>query len=169
MSLAGRVSEVYNTFRADAVFVDGGGVGGGVVDRLRQLQVPCFDIQFGAKADLIPAEGKIDKYANKRAEIWGAMRDWLKTGGAIPNNEQLKQELVALEYGFNQRDEIQLERKSDMKKRLPAIGSPDIADALALTFAYPVTAHRSAGRIGADATPRVESEYNPFAEKEMAA
>lgn len=168
MSLAGKVSEVYNAFRADAVFVDGGGVGGGVVDRLRQLHVPCFDIQFGAKADAIPSEDEIDKFANKRAEIWGAMRKWLKSGGAIPDDDQLKQELVAVEYGFNIRDEIQLERKSDLKKRLPNLGSPDIADGLALTFAYPVTAHRSAGRIGADQEPRVEHEYDPFKEMEAA-
>lgn len=169
MSLAGKVSELYNVLRADAVFVDGGGVGGGVVDRLRQLHVPCFDIQFGAKADAIPAEDEVDKFANKRAEMWGALRKALKSGLAIPDDDQLKQELVALEYGFNVRDEIQLERKSDMKKRLPAVGSPDIADALALTFAYPVTAHRSAGRLGADQEPRVEHEYNPFTFEEIAA
>lgn len=162
MSLAGKVSAVYNEYRADAVFVDGGGVGGGVVDRLRQLHVPCFDIQFGAKADAIPAEDEIEKFANKRAEMWGALRKALKSGLAIPDDDQLKQELVAVEYGFNQRDEIQLERKSDLKKRLPSLGSPDIADALALTFAYPVTAHRSAGRLGADESPRCEHEYNPF-------
>ncbi len=168
MSLAGHVASAYNEFRADAVFVDGGGVGGGVVDRLRQLHVPCFDIQFGAKADAIPAEDETDKYANKRAEIWGAMRKWLKSGGAIPADDQLKQELTALEYGFNQRDEIQLERKSDFKKRLPAVGSPDLADALALTFAYPVVAHQMAGRAGAEENmPMIESEYDPF--KELAA
>lgn len=169
MTLAGKVSELFSSMRADAVFVDGGGVGGGVVDRLRQLHVPCFDIQFGAKADAIPAEDETDKFANKRAEMWGAMRKALKSGLAIPENDQLKQELTALEYGFNQRDEIQLEKKSDLKKRLPAIGSPDIADALALTFAYPVAAHRSAGRIGADQEPQVEHEYNPFEPKQMEA
>ena len=168
MSLAGKVSEVYNAYRADAVFVDGGGVGGGVVDRLRQLHVPCFDIQFGAKADCIPSEDETDKFANKRAEMWGHMRKALKSGLAIPDDEQLKQELVAVEYGFNQRDEIQLERKSDLKKRLPNLGSPDIADALALTFAYPVTAHRSANRIGADHEPTIEHEYDPFKQMEAA-
>lgn len=162
MSLAGKVSDVYNSFRADAVFVDGGGVGGGVVDRLRQLHVPCFDIQFGAKADAIPAEDEIEKFANKRAEMWGALRKALKSGLAIPDDDQLRQELVAVEYGFNQRDEIQLEKKSDLKKRLPSLGSPDIADALALTFAYPVTAHRSAGRLGADSVALCEHEYDPF-------
>lgn len=94
--------------------------------------------------------------------MWGALRKALKSGLAIPNDDQLKQELVAVEYGFNQRDEIQLERKSDLKKRLPALGSPDIADALALTFAYPVAASRSAGRLGADTVALCEYEYNPF-------
>jgi hypothetical protein len=168
MTLAGKVAEAFNAFRADAVFVDGGGVGGGVVDRLRQLHVPCFDIQFGAKADAIPAEDETDKFANKRAEMWGALRKALKSGLAIPNDDQLKQELVAVEYGFNQRDEIQLERKSGLKKRLPNLGSPDIADALALTFAYPVAASASAGRLGADQEPQVEHEYDPFADARAA-
>lgn len=167
MSLAGKVAEVHELYRADAIFVDGGGVGGGVVDRLRQLRVPCFDVQFGGKPDGRWAEEDSGVlYSNKRAEIWGALRSWLIAGGAIPDNKDLKAELIAPEYGFNIKNEIQLESKADMKKRGQA--SPDIADALALTFAYPVMASASAGRVGAEREPRVEHEYDPFAQMEAA-
>ena len=160
MTLAGRVADAYLAYRADAVFVDGGGVGGGVVDRLRQLRVPVQDIQFGAKADRIGIEGDATAYANKRAEIWGAMREWLK-GGAIPPDDNFREELVSPQYGFNARDEIQLERKEDMRKRGAA--SPDIADALALTFAYPVVPTAYAGRDGLPAKhTECEMEYDPF-------
>jgi hypothetical protein len=160
MTLAGRVTEVYREYHADAVFVDGTGVGGGVVDRLRQLQVPIFDIQFGAKADraFYPQEEASFLYANKRAEMWGMMRDWLK-GGAIPDDNQLKLDLIGPQYGFNVRNEIQLERKEDMKRR--GLESPDYADALALTFALPVIPNALAGKEGPP-QPAVLHEYNPF-------
>jgi hypothetical protein len=133
MSVAGRVVELAQSLRADAVFIDGGGVGGGVVDRCRQLRLDVFDIQFGGKADRSDILSQGESYANKRAEIWGAMRAWITTGGGtIENEDALAEQLIGPTYGFNQRDEIQLERKEDLKKR--GVASPDWADALALTF-----------------------------------
>lgn len=159
--IASKVAEEYLRYQADAVFVDGGGVGGGVVDQLRNLRIPCFDIQFGSKSDRSdPVEPDI-KFANKRAEMYGLMKSWLRTG-AIEDDEKLKAQLTAVEYGFNNRDEIQLERKKDMKKRLPMIGSPDDADALALTFAYPVAPSIMAGGPWAQFKPKVETEYDPL-------
>lgn len=113
----------------EAVFIDGTGIGGGVVDRLRQLGFDVIDVQAGGKAmeELI--------YANKRAEMWGRMREWLRRG-AIPANKDLKSELIGLQYAYDMRGRFQLESKADLKKRGAA--SPDLADALALTFAEPV-------------------------------
>lgn len=160
MFLAGRVAELARQYKIDAVFVDGGGVGGGVVDRLRQLRVPVWDVQFGAKSDKL-VEG--ETYANKRAEIWGSLRKWLATG-ALPDSDELREQLIGPSYGLNVRDEIQLERKEDMKKR--GLSSPDIADALALTFAYTVISAQNAD----DGKPaEAVYEYDPFAEKAMAA
>lgn len=172
MTLAGRVAEEYMRFRADALFVDGGGVGGGVVDRLRQLQIPVWDIQFGAKSDRANFEDQT-RYANKRAEMWGYMREWLK-GGAIIDDAELIAQLSAPMYSFNGNNEILLEPKEAIKKRMGSAGtwsSPDIADALALTFAYPVMSHSMAGRDGAELRlgSLVKSEYNPFDEKFLAA
>jgi len=165
VDLAGRVSEVYHQYRIDAIFIDGGGVGGGVVDAVRALHLHCFDIQFGSKPDAVGwatgSEG--ERYANKRAEMWGSMRAWLK-GGAIPAMDDLRAQLVGPTYTYNLRNEIILEKKEDMMKR--GLESPDLADALALTFALPVAAHANAGGEHPQ-KPLVESEYNPFDEKHM--
>jgi hypothetical protein len=167
VALARRVSEEFHRLRASAIFVDGGGVGGGVVDTLRALHVPCFDVQFGSRPSstglAIGERGTL--YANKRAEMWGAMREWLK-GGSIWNDRDLLGQLVGPLYILNVRGEIQLERKEDMRRR--GLASPDLADALALTFAFPVAQHEGAGGEG-PARPMVEIEYNPFSSERMAA
>jgi len=165
VELAGKVSECSQRYRVDAIFVDGGGVGGGVIDQLRALRIHCFDVQFGSKAQSIGyawgSEG--EKYANKRAEMWGALREWLKTG-SIPSDPDLKAQLVGPTYTYTVKNEILLEKKEDMMRR--GLDSPDLADALALTFAMPVAAHQHAGREG-PGKPLVESEYNPFDRKWM--
>ena len=166
MQLAARVAEQWKFFNADAVFVDGGGLGAGVVDRLRQLNVPVIEVQFGSSPDRSQPGQEDVAYANKRAEMWGNMREWLK-GGAIPDDQDLKSELEGVEYGFvirDGRDAILLEKKEDMKKR--GLASPDVADALALTFAYPVMPNVNAGRYahGAGQITTVQSDYDPFNE-----
>ncbi len=137
MQLAGRVIELQRQYNATAVFVDEGGVGGGVVDRLRQLNAPVFGVQFGGKPMGAVKLAAGEKVANRRAEMWAIMREWLQVG-AIPNIDQLDADLTGLEYSFNARDEIQLERKEHMKER--GLSSPDHGDGLALTFAMPVAA-----------------------------
>lgn len=139
MELAARIVDLAAVYKPDAIFVDEGGVGGGVVDRLNMLKQPVIGVQFGGKADrsIVGSDGMIG-YANKRAEMWGNMKDWLR-GGMIPDDPELGAELIAVEYGYalrDGRDTILLEKKVDMKKR--GLPSPDKADALALTFAYPV-------------------------------
>lgn len=166
MQLSGRVADVFSQYKADAVFVDGGGVGGGVVDRLRQLHVPVFDIQFGGKSDRTDLEEGA-RSANKRSEIWHSMKKWLEIG-CLPNEgqfmQQYREELPGPEYGFNIRDEIQLERKEDMKRR--GYASPDLSDALALTFSYPVMPSIYAGGEHAQfrsKQPMAEGvDYDPF-------
>jgi hypothetical protein len=163
MQLAARVAEQYEFYRADAIFVDGGGTGSGVVDRLRQLRIPVIEVQFGATADRSTPGQEATAYANKAAEMWGVMKEWLGTGGAIPDDPDLASQLTDREYGYvmrDGRDAIQLESKKDMKKR--GLSSPDIADALALTFAYPVMANQNAGRAAAFNRPTVQHEYDPF-------
>jgi hypothetical protein len=165
MQLASRVVELAQSLRADAVFVDGGGVGGGVVDRCRQLRMAVHDVQFGSRADRSDFVTEGERYANKRAEMWGALRAWLVTG-AIEDSQDLRDQLVGPTYSFSGKDEIQLERKADMRAR--GVASPDWADALALTFAYPVMTNLDAGHEGPH-RPLVEAEYDPFSAERVAA
>lgn len=140
MGVAARVADLYHQYRPDQIFIDGGGPGGGVIDRLNQLKVPVIEVQFGGAADRgqISQDGAV-KYANKRAEMWGNARDWLKRG-MIPDESELASQLTGVEYGYVMRegqDKILLESKKDMKKR--GLSSPDEADSLCLTFAYPIS------------------------------
>ena len=129
---------IWDGERVAAVFVDEGGVGAGVVDRLRQLGLPrVFGVNFGGAAQRIDEMGANPRYANKRAETWGDVKEWLEQG-CLAADPELRADLTGLDYGNNGKGEIQLKKKEDMKKR--GLASPDIADALALTFAMPVGA-----------------------------
>lgn len=167
VELAQKVFEAHTQYHADGIFIDGGGVGGGVVDNVRQMHLYCYDVQFGGKDDVggFATGNDGEKYANKRAAMWGAMRAWIKTG-SLPNDADLRTQLTGLTYTLNLRGEIQLEKKEDMMKR--GLPSPDRADALALTFAYPLAAHAYAGGEYAQRKPLVESEYDPFSPERMA-
>lgn len=126
MQLAAHVNARITEDQPDAVFVDGAGIGGGVIDRLRQLGRRVHDVN-GGEAARRPRE-----YLNRRAEMWARTRHWLKTGD-IPDDAALATDLAGPEYGFDAKGRIQLERKEDMKRR--GLASPDAGDALALTFA----------------------------------
>lgn len=112
---------------AAAVFVDGIGVGAGVVDRLQMLGVPVIEVNGGENAfDDVT-------YYNKTAEMWDRMRTWLRGGDLPSKDNETRNALIGREYYFDDKERVRLERKSDMKKR--GLDSPDEADALAHTFA----------------------------------
>jgi hypothetical protein len=129
MTLSGQVASMMDEYEPHAVFIDQTGIGSGVVDRLRQLGRRVIGVDFGGKA--------IDeKFQNKRAEMWWALSRWIETA-SIPNIPELQAELTAIQYTYaNAAGRLQLESKEDLKKR--GLPSPDLADALALTFAEPV-------------------------------
>lgn len=167
MVLVGKIVAAYQRHNAAAVFVDAGGVGGGVVDRLRELRVPVYAVDFGSSPDYYHfSETSGTKYKNKRAEIWGAMRDWLKTGSipdAVQGQDQtVVDELVGPNFTLDGNEAIQLEGKKDMRRR--GVPSPNVADALACTFAMPIFAPRYEQDI-----PKAEQlEHNPYAREAMA-
>ena len=157
MQIAARVAEANEKHRPDAIFIDQGNMGLGVVDRCRQLQLPVYGIDFGSE----PVGNDRDAaYYNRRAEMWGKVREWL-AGGMIDDDPELKADLVAVEYGYklrNGRDAILLERKKDMKAR--GLSSPDDGDALALTFALPVAPSDHTAQLSR--RPQHQVEYDPF-------
>jgi phage terminase large subunit len=167
IQVAARIATIAREMQADAIFVDGGGNGGGVVDALRAMRVPgVYEIQFGASPDNLVNSGEAAHYANKAAEMYGLMREWLK-GGAIDDDAELRADLSTRRYAFKMvsgHECIILEPKDAMKQR--GLASPDDADALALTFALPVQPSARAGFHGAHIlrpANRVATDYDPFA------
>src|SRR5882757_1359973 len=168
VQLADKVVEANFAYHADGLMIDGGGVGGGVVDNVRHQHLFCYEVQFGAKDDtphtVFGSAG--EKYANKRSGMYGAARAWLKTG-SIPADPDFKKQFSAIRYILNKRDEIQLISKEDMLKLDPDLELDDI-DAFVLTFAHALASHAEAGRDGPQKS-LVESEYDPFSRERMEA
>jgi len=127
MEIAGKLARLIDRHELDAVFIDvTGGTGKGAYDRLRERGYGrvVHGVNFGSSA------AKDTEYANKRAEIWGELRDWLRDpGGAdLPDDDELHAHLCAPGYGFDSLSRIQLEKKEAIRKRLGF--SPDGGDAL---------------------------------------
>lgn len=130
MRLVAEVVTEINEWKPDAVFIDAGR-GEGVIDRLRQLGYDnIIEINFGG-SPFAPGA-----YANKRAEMWDTMKQWLLDGGAIPDHHGMKADLVVPTYEYDSANRMKLEAKEKIKERLGK--SPDVADSLALTFAMPI-------------------------------
>lgn len=113
--------------KADAVFIDFG-YGTGIHSIGRSWGRKWQLVNFGG-------ESKDPGMLNKRGEMWNSMKSWLKEGGSI-DDQQTADEIVAPEYRVKLDGRIVLEAKDDMKRR--GVPSPNRADALALTFAFPV-------------------------------
>lgn len=129
--LAGWVAQIEDEWRADGIIVDGtGGYGASLLDALSQMNRSARDCQFSSSAL------NSDKYYNKRAEIWYEMAEWVKSGGALPDVPGLLEELTQIKYSFKG-DKIIIEPKDQFKARIGR--SPDLADALAVTFASRIT------------------------------
>ena len=129
--IADLVAHTIDVFKPDAVFVDGsGGYGAGVVNRLEALHYTVTSVQFGGQ----PVD---ERYVNRRTEMWWNVKCWLEKGGALPDDRRYLIDLTGPRYDYkNARNKLALESKEQMKSR--GIKSPDIGDALALTFASPV-------------------------------
>ena len=154
MQLAARVAQICQDWDPDAVFIDSGG-GAGVLDRLRQLDYDPVEVPFGGRAILE------QQFVNRRTEMWWNMKEWVEAGGWIPSDPILRQELSTPTYWFDAQGRKVLESKDEIKKRLQGGASPDIADALALTFAYPV-GKRLPLEVRVRLKPISQLDYDPY-------
>src|SRR5204863_8810906 len=136
---------------------DTGHWGHGVIDNLQAAGIPSVGIQFHGKA-INP------RYKNRRAEMWIEMTEAIKKGMALPRIGELVAELCTPTFTSNN-GTLQLEEKDQIKARLGR--SPDLADALALTWAIPDMPGQLQQFTGAAAHVRpqqMRTEYDPFAE-----
>lgn len=145
--------------RPASINVDGGGIGGGVVDLLRHRGYPVVEVLFGAK----PSDAQV--YRIKVDEIWGLLRDDLSRL-ALPGRDteagrRLFDDLTQREFGYTTvGHKLTLESKKLMAER--GLASPDMADALALTYAVPVsTVQDPGGDYGGPRLTVTDHDYNP--------
>jgi hypothetical protein len=132
MQLTGAVVAEYESLlprnQPVQINVDSIGLGGGVCDRLRELGLPAVGINSSE------SPSSKQTYINLRAELWFKCKAWLEARDcALPKDDDLLAELVAAKYKFTSSGKMQLESKDSMRKR--GLRSPDLADALCLTFA----------------------------------
>jgi hypothetical protein len=148
MAAAGWLKQVIDTDKPVRLFIDVGGVGAGVYDRLREWGEPYATIvgavSFGsAPLEPPPADEQgrpCGGPANRRAEIWMRSKEWLEdsAGVQVPDSDSLQADACGPSYRYDSHTRVLLERKEDMRRR--GVPSPDEWDAVALTFAEPVAA-----------------------------
>lgn len=145
MQIVGQVANEAKHDRPEEICVDTIGLGSGVADRLRELGFNVRDVNVSESSALNPSANKL------RDELWLSVKDWLNTRSvSIPNDPQLRQELVAPRYTFSSSGKVIVESKDSLKKR--GMRSPDLADSLCLTFAS------TAAGVGGRITPWVKGK-----------
>ena len=138
MQTVGCIIEAIEEFKPTLTVIDEGGLGYGILDRLNEQRYKVRGVNF-AWASKTPI-----MYMNKRAELWGAMRDWLKSA-ALPPDRRLKADLTGVQQKLTSSGAIQLESKKDMRAR--GLASPDAADATAVTFSFPVARREAVEKV----------------------
>lgn len=130
MDTVRRVVQLYRERKPDGIMVESVGIGGPIIDRLRELSIPVLAVEPGGRA----IDG--DHFYNLRAEMWSKCRDFINKDGCIPPDEDLAQELATPLYEYAPNGTLKLESKKDIRKRIKR--STDRADSLCLTFAVPI-------------------------------
>jgi hypothetical protein len=132
MEVATKVAEFSSIHQPSRIYIDSIGIGAGTFDRCKQLGLKVSEVIVSNKST------EPNVYANLRSQLWGKMRDWLMNGADLPTQAKEKDtnlcsQLSSMEFAYNNKMQIQLLSKKDLKRM--GHPSPDIADALALTFA----------------------------------
>ncbi len=132
VEIVARIIDADKKYKPNLIYIDLGYMPG-VYDMLKEKGLKHIrGVQFGAKPIL-----EVDRYRNRRGEMWGNTLNWFKEGNVeLPNDSELIADLISPTYMLNNKDQIILESKKDMKRR--GLASTDSADALCLTHAEPV-------------------------------
>jgi hypothetical protein len=138
--LGGKVQEFIDAEQPDAVVIDGDGIGGAVYDFLKARGYDRKTVMVEFHGGATPADPH--KYLNRRAEVWGEMKDWLQ-GAQIPDEAEIETDLTGPDYGYHPtKGCLVLEKKDEMKAR--GVDSPDLGDSLAMSFAVKIAPKRKA-------------------------
>jgi len=140
MEIASLVAEFQSIHNCTNIYIDSIGIGAGTYDRCKELTLPAVEVIVSNKST------DPNKYMNLRSQLWGHMKDWVNNGADLPfesrgEDSNLLAEMTSMEYFYNAKMQLQLMSKKDLKKA--GHSSPDIADALSLTFAQGIFSMQS--------------------------
>ena len=145
MEAAGWAKQVIDSDKPKKFFVDVGGVGAGVYDRLQEWGEPYAGIVAAVNFGSAPrSPPPLDEHGrpsggplNRRAEMWMQSKQWLEdpAGAQIPDSDSLQADACGPSYRYDSNTRLVLESKDNMRRR--GVSSPDEWDAVALTFAEP--------------------------------
>lgn len=126
MTQVNRIEALIKDYKieCDNVAVDDVGVGGGVVDRLAEKNILVVGVKEGGKAE-------DEKFLNVKAENYWLLSQWIKEGGKLKESSDWFQ-LQNIKYKEDSSSRLKIEPKEELMRR--GIPSPDVADALMLTF-----------------------------------
>jgi len=164
MQAAGWAKQVIDQEKPARMFIDVGGVGADVYDRLCEMgydKIVCA-VNFGSAPLEPPALDPHGKPSggpiNRRAEMWMKSKEWLEdvAGVQIPDSDSLQADACGPGYKYDSHTRLQLESKGALRAR--GVPSPDEWDAVALTFAEPV---REKGRYDSMRMEDIMREANP--------
>lgn len=144
MQGAGWAKQVIDLHKPTRFFIDVGGVGAGIYDRLVEMGYDRIvrAINFGSAPFEPPALDDAGRQSggplNRRAEMWMKSKEWLQeeAGVQVPDSDSLQADACGPTYRYDSQSRLQIEKKEDMRRR--GVPSPDEWDAVALTFAEPV-------------------------------
>lgn len=125
--VASALVDYYHKWRPQSIYIDAIGIGAGVFDQVRNFGLPAVEVVVSQKS----SDPKT--YFNLRSQLWGEMRNWLHNEASLPEIASMRSQMLAMTYSYNNRLQVQLANKKDLKKQ--GLESPDIPDAISLTFA----------------------------------
>jgi hypothetical protein len=136
MKIVGIINSMIKTHKPDIICIDVIGLGAGIVDRLRELGYGKIVKAINCG---LPAYNK-DRYKNLKAEMWDLVREWLEDFPCrIPDDESLHTDLCCVGFSHDSISRVVIESKESLKSK--GFDSPDTAEALALTFAFPINSN----------------------------
>lgn len=134
------VKSLVEEFKPARVNIDAGNIGANVISSLKSINLYYANVvrgvNFGGTSEWRNARPKVPGPYNRRAEMYQRAKEWLELpeGVSIPDDGPLQADLTAPKQKPRLDNFFMLESKDEMKKR--GIRSPDLADAMVLTFAF---------------------------------
>jgi hypothetical protein len=128
MNFAGVIARLAIDYKVKKIYVDAVGIGKPVYDRLREF--PELSGVIAVISGTKP-EDEIN-YFNKRAEMFWRLHDWLPLAELEEKVKGEWADLLEIRYKIQSDRKIKIKSKDEMLRE--GVQSPDVADALALTF-----------------------------------